>query len=468
MSIIVFIGPTLSLEAARAELDAIYLPPVSQGDVYRACAKRPSAIAIIDGYFERVPAVWHKEILFAMAQGIHVFGSSSMGALRAAELSAFGMEGVGAIFEGYRDGLIEDDDEVAVVHGPADSGFRAGSEAMVNLRRTFDAAAAAGVITAATRDALTAIAKSLYYPDRAYPVILDAASRHGVPQGELASLRDFLPKGRVNQKRDDAIALLRHLRARAEAGFSLKTVTYRFEVTEFWCRAEQAAGEMVVAERPSAGDPSPYETVALDGILDELRLDAAAYGRAKRGAMLRYLALQEAERRGLTVDNAALERTSDAFRRERRLYEPDDVKAWMRRFSVGWGELTRLLRDEALIGWVEKATDEVAQGHVRDHLSVSGEYAELLSRARDKQQRLAELGLSNPAFSDAGMAEGDLIRWYFERCLGAPVPPDPAGALRSAGFADADEFKRVALREVCYRRAAPGDRAASASAPERR
>ncbi|WP_437578270.1 TfuA-like protein [Sorangium sp. So ce887] len=468
MSLIVFIGPTLSLEAARAELDAIYLPPVSQGDVYRACAKRPSAIAIIDGYFERVPAVWHKEILFAMAQGIHVFGSSSMGALRAAELSAFGMEGVGAIFEGYRDGLIEDDDEVAVAHGPADSGFRAGSEAMVNIRRTLDAAAAAGVITAVTRDALTAIAKALYYPDRAYPVILDAASRHGVPQSELASLRDFLPKGRVHQKRDDAIALLRHLRARAEAGFSLKTVTYRFEVTEFWCRTEQLAGEMVAAERPGAGDASPYDTVVFDGILDELRLDAAAYGRAKRGAMLRYLALKEAERRGITVDNAALERTSDAFRRERRLYEPDDVKAWMRQFSVGWGELTRLLRDEALIGWVDKAIDEAAQGHVRDHLSVSGEYAKLLSRARDKQQRLAELGLSNPAFSDAGMTEGDLTRWYFERCLGAPVPPDPASALRSAGFADADEWKRVALREVCYRRAAPGDRAASASAPERR
>ena len=52
-----------------------------------------------------------------MSQGIHVFGSASMGALRA-ELCPFGMVGVGRIFEAYRDGELEDDDEVAVIHGP--------------------------------------------------------------------------------------------------------------------------------------------------------------------------------------------------------------------------------------------------------------------------------------------------------------------------------------------------------------
>ena len=86
--IVVFTGPTLPADQARAILpDALYLPPVAQGDVYRAAGHQPQAIALIDGFFEHVPAVWHKEILWAMAQGIHVFGSSSMGALRAAELA---------------------------------------------------------------------------------------------------------------------------------------------------------------------------------------------------------------------------------------------------------------------------------------------------------------------------------------------------------------------------------------------
>src|SRR5216110_1776771 len=118
MTVYIFTGPTISAGEAKLELEAIYLPPAAEGDVYRAALHRPQAIGIIDGYFQSVPAVRHKEILWAMAKGIHVFGSASMGALRAAELWPFGMEGVGRVFGAYRDGLIEDDDEVALTHGP--------------------------------------------------------------------------------------------------------------------------------------------------------------------------------------------------------------------------------------------------------------------------------------------------------------------------------------------------------------
>ena len=61
-------------------------------------------IGVIDGYFEVVPTVWHKEILWAMSQGIHVYGAASIGALRAAELAEFGMNGVGQIYQQYRSG----------------------------------------------------------------------------------------------------------------------------------------------------------------------------------------------------------------------------------------------------------------------------------------------------------------------------------------------------------------------------
>src|SRR5581483_2813112 len=102
-------------------------------------------------------AVWHKEILWALTQGIHVYGSASIGALRAAELAPFGMVGVGRIFEAYRDGRLEDDDEVAVVHGPAEHAFQVHSEALVNLRATLAAARTAEVVGVATHDALLAI-----------------------------------------------------------------------------------------------------------------------------------------------------------------------------------------------------------------------------------------------------------------------------------------------------------------------
>ena len=105
VSIVVFVGPTLDRNSASKELDATYLPPASQGDVYLAARARPWAIGIVDGYFQRVPAVWHKEILWALSRGVHVFGAASMGALRAAELAPFGMRGVGKIFSDFESGV---------------------------------------------------------------------------------------------------------------------------------------------------------------------------------------------------------------------------------------------------------------------------------------------------------------------------------------------------------------------------
>ena len=115
----VFLGPTLAKSDARAELDVVYLPPVSAGDVYRLWRHGPRVIGIVDGYFERVPAVWHKEIMWIMERGVHVFGGASMGALRAAELATFGMRGVGWVYQAFRDGTLDRDDEVAVKHGAA-------------------------------------------------------------------------------------------------------------------------------------------------------------------------------------------------------------------------------------------------------------------------------------------------------------------------------------------------------------
>ena len=85
--IYVFLGPTLAEKEARAELDAVYLPPVSAGDIYRLWRRRPRAIGIVDGYFDHVPAVWHKEIMWVMERGVHVFGGAGLGALRAAGIS---------------------------------------------------------------------------------------------------------------------------------------------------------------------------------------------------------------------------------------------------------------------------------------------------------------------------------------------------------------------------------------------
>jgi hypothetical protein len=77
----------------------------------------PCQIVLIDGIFYHDLAVWHKELVFAMLQGIVCIGAASMGALRAAELYRYGMIGVGQIFERYAAGE-EDDSLVALSYDP--------------------------------------------------------------------------------------------------------------------------------------------------------------------------------------------------------------------------------------------------------------------------------------------------------------------------------------------------------------
>ena len=146
MTAIVFAGPSLAGADAAMPMDFVLAPPARQGDVYRAAQMRPAAIGIIDGYFEGVPSVWHKEILWALSRGIPVYGSASIGALRAAEMQSCGMIGVGEIFSAYHDGVLEADDEVALLHGPAEAGFLGLTEPLVNVRATCRAAIADGAV----------------------------------------------------------------------------------------------------------------------------------------------------------------------------------------------------------------------------------------------------------------------------------------------------------------------------------
>ncbi|WP_164015000.1 TfuA-like protein [Pyxidicoccus trucidator] len=234
MTVVIFAGPTLSAEEGRRELDAVYLPPAAQGDLYKAALGKPVAIGLIDGYFERVPSVSHKEILWAMTQGVHVFGAASMGALRAAELAAFGMEGVGAIYEAFASGALEDDDEVAVVHAGAEDGYRPLSEAMVNIRATLLAAEHAGVLGPEARHTLERLAKGLFHADRSWHRLLKQGQEAGLDAAGLEACRRFVAERRVDAKRLDGLRLLHTLRAKLEAGLPPKQTRYPFAHTDSW------------------------------------------------------------------------------------------------------------------------------------------------------------------------------------------------------------------------------------------
>lgn len=116
--ILVYLGPSLPLAKAREILPgAIYRPPAKQGDIVTDVVNlNPERIILIDGVFRENLSPWHKELVYALQYpGVKaIYGASSMGALRAAELDYLGMIGIGRIYGWYRASVTEDDSEVAL------------------------------------------------------------------------------------------------------------------------------------------------------------------------------------------------------------------------------------------------------------------------------------------------------------------------------------------------------------------
>jgi hypothetical protein len=443
MSAYVFIGPTLSLEEAKGAWATNYLPPAAHGDVYRVALKRPRAIGIIDGYFEGVPSVWHKEILWAMSQGIHVFGSASMGALRAAELDSFGMKGVGKVYEAFRDGVLEDDDEVTVVHGPAELSYRAATEAMVNIRHTLAAAAQAGLLAAETLDALVGIAKTIFYKDRDwhYERLLERAAEAALPGDQLDALGLWLPKGRVNQKRDDALEMLQVMGRMLEGRPEAMRVDYRFEHTENWddAVARHAAGAL--ADEDEGVMPR-------ERLLEELRLDGEAYREAMGGALLRLLSLAECDRRGLEISDDQLKSAGRAFRLEAGMLSRKDIDRWLADNHLDLADFDRLIVDEARMTELQSLSAPLVEQYIVDHLRATGDYARLAARAREKHEALA----ARDSFQSqpSGLMVLRLLTWYFEQQLNRGMPDDIDAYARDLGFADRAAFHRALQREYLY------------------
>jgi len=448
-SVFVFLGPSLPLAEARRILDAVYLPPVSMGDIYRLMAREPRVIAIIDGLFEQTPAVWHKEILFALSRGVRVLGASSMGALRAAELAAFGMEGVGEVFEAFHRGELEDDDEVAVAHASAADGHRSLSDAMVNLRAGLRDARDAGRISGTSHDRLLAAGKAIYYPERSWPALFAAAAGLGIPDAELAALRAQIAQRRPEVKRADAIRLLERLRAEAAAGTiappSPSPPSFDFEPTYFWEQmilheAAVADGEIGSSADPTVG--AGGEAVSVVELQRHLRLDRARARDALGAALLLYLADEQAARRGILDLSLA----GDPAAAPARAAPVADA------VSLSADARAQLAREQRSIHALLGAVPDQVNRRLPAALAHLGRLQPTLVEVRRKQAILRSLGLRAAAPADAGLTLEDLLAWYQRRF--GPIGDSPEAHAQDLGFSSVEEFVGEAVLEYLAERSA--------------
>ena len=413
---VVFLGPTMSHDDARGLLDARYMPPARNGDVLRVVESAPPAIVIIDGYFNWVPSVWHKEILFALDQGIPVHGASSMGALRAAELDGFGMIGWGKVYDDFRSGRLTDDDEVAVSHGDAESNYRGLSDAMVNIRATIDDAVADGVIDADAAAVLIDHAKARFFPERSLRLLaIDGDVECLLGRSTMAELRQWLPGHQRDVKRDDAVAVLTAIAAGCSAPVS--PGAFEFQPTANWLRLVAAVGDDV-GERPHGDDDTTLSRPvgSLDDLLTECRLsgqwpllEAAAIARLDR----RVDAAQEAATRDEIDGELARWCVARGYR------DAGELEQWAASNGVGWNELFTLFRREVRMERLRSTGRAGLATVLREVLLLTGAHDALAQRARQRRRWKEGAG---PRTSNDAVAEEAVDRFRLRYGLSSHEP----------------------------------------------
>lgn len=202
--ICVFVGPT---RLPRIPRGVDVFEPAALGSVFRAVQAGYKAICLVDGHFGNMPSVWHKEILFALKSGAVVGGASSIGALRAAELHAFGMAGFGFVYRAFRRGILQDDDEVCVVHAVAELGFDPLSEAMINIRCTLAGMRRRGELGRDAQMRVIASLKALHFSERTLAAVRGAFEQEFGRDG--AAMFDRYERSKVDIKAVDAGLMLR-------------------------------------------------------------------------------------------------------------------------------------------------------------------------------------------------------------------------------------------------------------------
>jgi TfuA protein len=211
---IIFLGPSLSREKAKDILEADYRPPAKKGDLLRLAdlTKDITMVGLVDGFFlQDYPPTPIEVYQLATKKNMLLVGAASLGALRAVELEKFGMIGIGKIFELYKTGKIDADDEVAVTFEEGQHTLQ--SEAMIDIRFNLFIAKRKGIIDERTKREITKVAKNVYFPFRNYTDILDLTKQQ-YPRSDsyIESFRVYITNNRESLKERDAIKLIKYMK----------------------------------------------------------------------------------------------------------------------------------------------------------------------------------------------------------------------------------------------------------------
>lgn len=438
MSIIVFAGPTLSVANIKSLVSADCRPPAKQGDIYLATHDQPNVIVLIDGYFESVPAVWHKEILYALSLGIKVYGCSSMGALRASELTNYGMEGSGSVFEDYINGVLEDDDEVALVHGPSELAYPHISTPMVNIRATLEHAVKNRIMSQQDSARIVGAFKKLRYPERTLSKLYDYAIEF-LGDDQALSLCKFTENNYIDIKKADAVHLLQKLDKHPNLSLPLsKEDRHHFKPTDAWERLVSQLNHQKKLSEHSITSEELHRELKLDGCFWDLKQQAISRKSALRTASFHNPSISDEH-----IQRALLE---IAFRQSAYTNQALDFKhlaKWLTSQQVNHQDFDALVYNESLLAWLSTNQDHFDE-ELLELLKLNKCYSAYQTRITFKRD--------NPSLSlsDLNINEQQLWNWFFSTKHPNSVAQDPNDLWPILGFSSYSEFKNAAIQDYQF------------------
>jgi hypothetical protein len=376
--VLVYVGPSLDADQVLERIpEAIVRPPANQSDLISdVLALEPTHVLLIDGNFASSLSVWQKEIVYALQiPGVRaIYGAASMGALRAADLSEFGMIGSGRIFRWYDEGVITDESEVSVMYYPRpDGSYVTTTIPLVNVRAALDAAVDAEAIEPEYAGKVFEFARSVPWQERTTQLI----ARLG--EGLMGWI------DRHDQKKIDALELVctfQELKPRPVFA------TAKPENLSLYFSAQFERDRQVSVN----GTP-----IALQHLDAFIMLHDVDYAQKLMDANNRKCALLLADMYRVTVNQADFDAQWARFCARLSLTTAEMHQDWMRQNNINLKEFCRLMLEDARMHKLHRALNVVHSlrrntQRLFDYLRTSDSYAYWAGEAACQEERIRRRG----------------------------------------------------------------------------
>lgn len=422
MTVLCYLGPSLDIATAKSICpDAIFLPPARHADlVSHVYQYNPSHVLLIDGDFNHVLPVWHKECAFCAMKGVRLYGASSMGALRASELADFGiMIGCGTIFHWYWEGLCEADDEVAVCYHKSPSGeYVCDTCPLVNIRAGLIKQVNLGLMTQDEADEELRLQRSIHYTERPKP--------------------DYA----IDQKREDAIRLLS----------TFRELEYHTHVRPDISYLTHILHALVERERRIEHAGAVITTQNIDSYIS---LHCPEHNQILWDSKNRSLVLILCDILNVQIDKEDVEKEWTTFCARHRLTTWESFQSWLQSNATTQEEFMVLIIQNARIKKIQRAYASTKNWSrqtqtILDYMRSHNVLQVWLDDCADCERKIVDKSNDESFSLDFGVPIENLLREHFD-VTGLEISGSIEDFLRDTGIGGLDEL-RVCLERYALAR----------------